>query len=65
MLKYSLFSMLRAADFFPAVSLLTSFSVAAQALYQTCNIPIVKKYNRFIVFLEHIVYGFPQSEMYS
>ena len=37
-------------------------TLAAAALYETCNIPIVKKYNQFIVFSEHKLYGFPQSE---
>ena len=37
---------------------------AAAALYETYNIPIVKKYNQFIAFFsEHKLYGFPQSEV--
>ena len=38
--------------------------LAAAALYETYNIPIVKKYNQFIAFFsEHKLYGFPQSEV--
>ena len=37
-------------------------TLAATALYETYNIPIVKKYNRFIIFLEHKLYGFLQNE---
>ena len=37
-------------------------TLAAAALYETYNIPIVKKYNQFIVFLENKLYGFPKSE---
>ena len=35
-------------------------TLAAETLYETYNIPIVKKYNQFIVS-EHKLYGFLQS----
>ena len=38
-------------------------NLTATSLYETYNIPFVKKCNRFIVFLEHKLYGFPQSEV--
>ena len=54
MFKYSLLSFLRAAVFSHHHSdglVLNRRTLAATALYETYNIPIVKKYNRFIVFL--------------
>ena len=38
-------------------------NLTATSLYETYNIPFVKKCNRFIVFLEHKLYGFLQSEV--
>ena len=40
-------------------------TLAATALYETHNIPVVKKYNRFIVFLEYKPYGLPSNEWRS
>ena len=54
MFKYSLLSFLRAAVFSHRLSVglvLNRRTLAATALYETYNIPIVKKYNRLIVFL--------------
>ena len=62
--KYSLLSFLRAAAFLQTSSLLASFwitlNLASTALYETYNIPIVKKHNRFIVF-----FCIPQSRITS
>ena len=66
MFKYSLLSFLRAAAFSHCLSadlVLNRRTLAATALYETYNIHIVKKYNRFIVFWEHKLCGFPQSDM--
>ena len=54
MFKYLLFSLLRAADFFQRLFfglILNYLTLAATALYETYNIPIVKKYSQFIVCL--------------
>ena len=54
MFKYSLLSFLRAAVFshrLPVGLVLNRRTLAATTLYETYNIPIVKKYNRLIVFL--------------
>ena len=63
MFKYSLFSFLSGAVFSHRLSIgliLNRRTLAAAALYETYNIPIVKKYNQFIVS-EHKLYGFLQS----
>ena len=55
MLKYSLFSFLSGAIFFPPPpnwSRLNRRTLVAVAFYETYNIRIVKKYNQFIVFFE-------------
>ena len=69
MFKYLLFSLLRAADFFKRLFfglILNYLTLAATALYETYNIPIVKKYSQFIYFIffsERKLYGFLQSEL--
>ena len=63
MFKYSLFSFLSGAVSFPPPPYWPRFespTLAAATLYETYNIPIVKKYNQFIVS-EHKLYGFLQS----
>ena len=63
MFNYSLFSLLRGAVFPHCLSVglvLNRRTLAATALCETYNIPVVKKYSQFIVFLEHKLYGFPQ-----
>ena len=53
MFKYSLFTFLRAAVLSHRLSVglvLNRRTLAATALYETYNIPIVKKYNRFVFF---------------
>ena len=53
MFKYLLFSFLSGAVFFHRLSIglvLNRRNLAAAALYETYNIPIVKKHNRFVFF---------------
>ena len=51
MFNYSLFSLLRGAVFPLSVGLvLNRRTLAATALCETYNIPVVKKYSQFIVF---------------
>ena len=57
MFKYSLLSLLSGAFFPHCLSIglvLNRRTLAATALYETYNIPIVKKYSRFIVFFRNI-----------
>ena len=56
MFKHLLFSLFSGAVFSHRLSIglvLKRLILVAAALYETYNIPIVKKYNRFIVFSEH------------
>ena len=65
MFKYSLLSFLRAAVFSHRLSVglvLNHRTLPTAALYETYNIPIVKKM-QFIVFSEHKLYGFSQSAL--
>ena len=65
MFKYSLFSFLSGAVFSHRLSIglvLNRRTLAAAALYETYNIPIVKKIQSiYCFFSERKLYGFPQS----
>ena len=64
MFNYSLFSLLRGAVFPHRRSVglvLNRGTLAATALCETYNIPVVKKIQSiYCFFLEHKLYGFPQ-----
>ena len=66
MFEYSLFSLLRATVFSRCFSvglvLLNRRTLIATVFYETYNISIVEKHNRFIIFSEHKLYEFLQRE---
>ena len=67
MFNYSLFSLLRGAVFPHCLSVglvLNRRTLAATALCETYNIPVVKKYSQFIVFFWNInSMGSPKLEL--
>ena len=68
MFKYSLFSFLSGAVFSPTASLLTSFWIAVlwpQQLSIKLTISLLLKNTiNLLFFLEHKLYGFPQTEKF-